>query len=164
MVLLVLTTCVCVSRNADAQLWSRTPTLVDIGTRVRVGLVDSAQQRSPFASPSRRLVGTVRAIAPETLYLDLPDGVSTLSIPRATIRGVRMSLGRPSRIASALDVGSGGAFLCALFLPGLYRHPERRFGPAWRPWVTSAAIGFGAGALVGAVHPYERWRIAWIPE
>jgi len=150
---------------AHAQFWTRGPSLIGVGTRVRVGVIEEGPQRSsPFAVPTQRLQGTVHAIAPDTLYLDLSAAASTVAIPREAIRGVMMSTGRPSRLASAMDMGSAGALLFGLFLPSLVPHPERRFGPSWRPAVASAGIGFGAGAIIGALRPYEFWRVAWIPE
>jgi hypothetical protein len=152
------------SVNAHAQFWTRGPSLIGVGMRVRVGVIEGPQRSSPFARPTQRLQGIVHAIAPETLYLDLSNAANTVAIPREAIRGVQMSTGRPSRLASAMDMGSGGALLFGLFLPSLVPHPERRFGPAWRPAAASVGIGFGVGAIVGALRPYEFWRVAWIPE
>jgi hypothetical protein len=149
-------------RDASAQRGRELP-MIGVGTRVRVGVVDVIS-RSPFASKAQRLQGTVRVIAAETLYVDLSNTVGAVAIPREAIQGVEMSLGRPSRSESAAGVGAVSAVLCALFLPSFVPHADRYFGSGWRGNVASAGIGFGAGALIGALRPYEHWRTSWIPE
>ena len=151
------------SVGAAAQFGRHAPQLIGVGDRVRVGIRKDTS-RGPFGPTAQRLRGTVHAIAPETLYLDLSAVAGTVPIPRATISGVELSMGTPSRVVSALDVGSGGALLGGLFLPSFIPHSERKFGSSARAAVASAGIGFAVAALVGAVLPYERWRPAWIPE
>jgi hypothetical protein len=153
--------------TVGAQLGRRAVHMVAVGTRVRVEVAEGVPQalrQPPFAAGAQRLQGTVHAISPETLYVALSNAVGTVAIPRATIRRVEMSLGRPSRRVSAMDVGTAGAVLFALFMPAFVVQPERRFGSSERAAAVGAGIGFGMGALFGALRPYERWRIAWIPE
>ena len=151
------------STTATAQLWRLAPQLIGVGDRVRVGIRDDTS-RGPFAMAAQHIRGTVHAIAPETLYVDLPDAIGTGPSPRAAIAGVEMSTGAPSRTGCALDVGSAGALLGGLFLPSFIRRADHRFGSSGGAFVASAGIGFGIGALIGVLVPYERWRVAWIPE
>jgi hypothetical protein len=153
--------------TVGAQLGRRAVPMVAVGTRVRVEVVESVPQvfpQSTSAAAAQRLQGTVRAIAPETLYVNLSNAVGTVAIPRVAIQRVGMSLGRPSRRVGAMEVGTAGAVLFALFMPAFVVQPERRFGSSERAAGVGAGIGFGVGALLGALRPYERWRIAWIPE
>lgn len=151
------------SGGAAAQLGRRAPQFISVGDRVRVGIRDDTS-RAPFALAAQRLRGTVHAIAPETLYLDLPSAIGTVPIPRAAIQGVEMSTGTPSRTVSALDFGSAGALLFGLFLPSFIPHAQQRFGSSGGAAAASAGIGLGIGALIGVLAPNERWRVAWIPE
>jgi len=145
---------------AGAQLRG-TPRLIEVGDRVRIGIRQDTS-RSTFEI-AQEVRGLVHAIAPETLYLELPARIGTVPIPRAAIRGVSVSTGTPSRAASALDFGSAGALL-GLVLSSFIPHPEQRFGSSARAAGASIGIGFGVCALIGALSPYERWRVAWIPE
>jgi hypothetical protein len=149
---------------------SRWP-MVEIGTRVRVGVADRVPgipdrtPNWPFPRSVQRLQGTVRAIAPDTLYIDLSNTVGRLAIPRLMIHGVEMSLGRPSRARSAVEAGAAGAAILALLVPAFVVDPGSRwFGSSGRATAAGAGIGFSAGVLFGLLRPYERWRTAWIPE
>ena len=153
--------------TVGAQSGRRAVPMIAVGTRVRVGVVEGVPQvfpQSPFAAVAQRLQGTVHAIAPETLYVDLSNAVGTVAIPRVAIQRVEMTLGRPSRSVSAMQVGTISAVLFALVLPSFVVQPERRFGSSERAAAVGAGIGFGVGTLIGALRPYERWRSAWIPE
>jgi len=150
------------STTATAQFGRASP-LISVRDRVRVG-VRNDTSRSSFTGSAQYIRGTVQAIAPDTLYLDLPSGVGTFAIPRVAIRGVELSTGTPSRAVSALDFGSAGGFLGGLFLPSFMARPEHRFGSRGGAVAASAGIGFAVGALVGGLFPRERWRVAWIPE
>lgn len=136
--------------------------MVQVGERVRIGVTDSIAQ-SPFASASQRLTGTVRGIAPDTLYLELSQAAGPTAIPRARIQGVAISLGRPSRTESAEELGVNGAVLLALLLPWT-GDEKRSTASRLRSAAVGAGVGFAAGALIGLVRPYERWRVAWLPE
>ena len=153
--------------QVDAARWP----MVEIGTRVRVGVADRVpgvpdrMPNWPFPTSVQQLQGTVRAIAPDTLYIDLSNTVGSLAIPRVMIRGVAMSLGKPSRARSALEAGTVGAAILALLVPAYVVDPDSRwFGSSGRATTAGAVIGFSAGVLFGLIRPYERWRIAWIPE
>jgi hypothetical protein len=148
---------------AGAQSGGRAVEMIGVGTRVQVGVLEGTP-RTLFARPAQTLRGSVRAIAPETLYLDLPSAIRTVAVPREAIVQVRMSLGPPSRGASAMEVGVTAAAIFALLMPDFVAHPEQRFGSSFGAGAVRAGIGFSAGALFGLLRPYERWRTAWIPE
>ena len=148
---------------AGAQLWRRPPQLIGVGDRVRVGIRDDTS-RAPLAMAGQHIHGIVHAIAPETLYIDLPQALGTIPVPRAAIRGVQVSMGTPSRAATAVDFGSGGALLGGLFLPSLIPHARQRFGSFGKAAAAGVGIGLGIGALIGALLPHEYWGVAWIPE
>ena len=149
--------------NAGAQPRAPTVYMVDIGARVRVDVTDRFAQ-SPFSPFAQRVQGTVRAIAPDTLYLDLPNTVGTIAIPRIMIQAVATSLGKDSRRASALETGTIAAVIFALVLSSEPVQSERRFGSHWYAAAVGAGTGFGAGVLLATLRPYERWRSAWLPE
>ena len=148
--------------EAGAQLGARTVHMVDIGSRVRIGITEVATL-SPLAPVAQRVQGTVLAIAPDTLYLQVSNTPSTVAIPRIQIQGVETSLG-VSRWQSALQIGSYGAIIGALLLAADFAEPERRFGSDWYAAAVGAGAGFSGGAVIGALLPYEHWRIAWLPE
>ena len=140
----------------------RKPRLIGVGDRVRIGIRQDTS-RSSFVA-AQQIRGIVDAIAPETLYLELPGPIGSVPIPRAAIQGVYVSTGTPSRAASALDFGSAGALLGGLFLPSFIPRAQQRFGSSGRAVAAGVGIGFGVSALIGALFPYEHWRVAWIPE
>ena len=154
-------------RQGDTVRWP----MVEVGTRIRVGVADRVpgvpdrRPDWPFPTRVQRLQGTVRAIARDTLYIDLSNTVGRLAIPRVMIQGVAMSLGKPERARSALQAAAVGAAVLALFVPAFVVDPGSHwFGSAGRATAAGAGIGFSAGFLFGLIRPYERWRTAWIPE
>jgi hypothetical protein len=134
--------------------------MVDTGARVRIGVTERVRH-SPRELRPEPVEGIVRAIASDTLHLRLSTTGNAVAIPRGRIQGVEMSLGPPSRWASAGELGMSGAVLGVLVMTSSWGTRSR---PVWQAGVVGAAAGFGAGAVVGVVHPYERWRIAWLPE
>jgi hypothetical protein len=153
--------------QADTGRWR----MVEIGSRVRVGVADripGVPDRTAdglFPIFVQRLQGTVHAIAPETLYLGVSNAAGRVAIPRIMIERVEMSLGRPSRARSALEAGTVGAVALALLVPAYVVDPDSRwFRSSGRATAAGAVIGLGVGALLGFLRPFERWRVAWIPE
>lgn len=138
--------------------------MADTGSRVRVAVTDSIL-RSPLARlPVRQIRGTITQVASDTLFLRA-DNEGPIAIPRAHIAAVAISLGPPSRWASAQELGGYGAVILALVLQAKAIDPEReRFQSGWHAAAVGAGIGFSAGALIGLVSPYERWRAALLPE
>jgi hypothetical protein len=132
---------------------------VETGARIRVSVV-SAYRQSPFDSRTERLRGTLRAFTAETLYLELPNVMGSLAIPRASIRELEMSLGT-SRWRRALKAGSIGAVIFGLRMWVAHEDPKsHQFHEDWQAAAVGGALGFGAGAWYGSRWPAERWRIA----
>jgi hypothetical protein len=132
---------------------------IDRGARVRVS-IESAYRQSPFDSRTERLRGTLRAFTAETLYLELPNVMGPLAIPRASIRELEMSLGT-SRWPRALKAGSIGALLFGLRMWVAHEDPKsHQFHEDWQAAAVGGVLGFSAGAWYGSRWPAERWRIA----
>jgi hypothetical protein len=144
----------CLAMPVTAGAQGHESSMVTEGIRVRVAVTDTVL-RSPYARPGRlrRIVGTVRAIAPDTIRLEVSATDPPVAIPRILIYTVERSLGR-GREGSARDaalIGGGvGAVLMGFFDEKIQ--------------MAIFGSGYAVGALVGAVRPYERWEHAWIPE
>ncbi|MDQ6689309.1 MAG: hypothetical protein M3Z18_02255 [Gemmatimonadota bacterium] len=135
------------------------PTEVQPGTRVRVWIPETIRQEQP---PERRQVlrGTVESVDGATLHLRVPGTVSSLAIPRTSVRRLDVSRG-VSRGASMVERAVGGAIAGAIGF-ALLNDPKRTGGPHyrtdWRAAGVGAAWGAGGGAVVGLIWPYEQWR------
>lgn len=137
------------------------PAPVDTGARVRVSVASDVRQTWPFAARVHRFQATVRAISADTLYVEVPNTVGRVAVPRASIRWLEVSLGRPSRLARAIEVGIIGAVIFGARTRAAHEDPAtRRFDAAWKAVAVGAAMGFGAGAYFGARQPSERWAVA----
>jgi len=132
--------------------------MVSAGNRVRIGVTDSVHL-SPYGSPSQRLIGIVQSITPDTLYLEVIEGTYPSAIPRELIRGVELSLGPPSRRATAREWGIAGGVYLGLAM--MRRTPHRS---GFQNAMIGTAVGSALGVLYGLVHPREPWRVAWLPE
>ena len=124
---------------------------VDTGYRVRLE-VAKEMRRSPVTLRGTRVVGTIRGISPETLYVRQGSSQGDMAIPRILLQRVEGSLGPPSRFASMKQLAYFGAVLGLIF-------------PSEDGWLRMRLMTAGAvaGALVGIVRPYEQWERAWIP-
>jgi len=124
---------------------------VQRGQRVRVWVPESYAQAN---SPAHRLLlrGTVDDVAADTLRLSVPGTLGALAIPRASIRRLDISRGKPSRIASMLERGIGGAIVTGLVFAAT------QYDSNWDAALAGAAWGGGIGAAFGLVWPTERWR------
>jgi hypothetical protein len=124
---------------------------VDTGARVRLQVANEIR-RSPVALPVTSLIGTIRGISPETLWVQTATSPRDVAIPRIVLQRVEVSLGPPSRWESMKHLTYIGAVLGLLV-------------PIEEGWLRLRlmAAGAGAGAFVGLVRPYERWEQAWIP-
>jgi hypothetical protein len=137
------------------------PAPVDSGARVRVSVASGVRQTWPFAARVHRFQATVRAISADTLYVEVPNTVGRVAVSRASIRWLEVSLGRPSRLARAIEVGVVGAVIFGARMRAAHEDPTtRRFDAAWKAVAVGAAMGFGAGAYFGARQPSERWAMA----
>lgn len=154
MKLLLVITATCLAMPVTLRAQGTESSMIMVGSRVRVTVTDTAL-RSPYARPGRlRLIaGTVRAIAPDTIRLEVSAIDPPVAIPRILIYKVERSLGR-GRAGSARDAALTGGGVGALLM-GLFDEKVR---------LAIFGSGYAVGALVGAVRPYERWAQAWIPE
>src|SRR5688500_10828041 len=113
LLLVAAATCLAMPRTVRAQ--GMESSMVSIGTRVRISVTDTVLP-SPNTRPGRlrQVIGTVLAIAPDTIRLQPSPNDPPVAIPRILIYKVEMSLGR-GRAGSAGDamlVGGGvGAIL-----------------------------------------------------
>jgi hypothetical protein len=147
------------SARAGAQ---PTPSTVAVGMRVRVSIASEILQ-SPFASRDERLLGTIHAISPDTLYLQLPNVIGVAAIPRRSIRRVEIGVG-PSHRGNAVRAGILGASFFGLRLWAVNEDSTtRRFGHSWQAAAVGSAVGFGLGAWLGSKYKTERWRAARLP-
>src|SRR5918992_1123570 len=134
------------------------PTDVAVGSRVRVVVPDSLRQAS---GPWRQqwLRGEVAALAGDTLYLRLQGTAGPVPIRRAAIRRIDRSLGMPTRAESALRGAVGWALLgAALGLTTGWPEGNRDMRSNADAAGLGAAVGAGAGFVLGALFPSERWR------
>jgi len=139
------------------------PADVQRGQRVRVWLPESYPQMN---SPAHRQLmrGIVDDVAADTLRLSVPGAVGSLAIPRASIRRLDLSRGKPSRIASMLERGIGGAIVTGLVFAAtnaIYTSNDNfatQYDSNWDAALAGAAWGGGLGAAIGLVWPTERWR------
>ena len=157
--------------HAQSYIEARRVRMVDTGVEVRIG-VTLMERRSPIlivdgrvrSVVDHRLRGVVRRITPDSLYLEVSDSGAALAIPRALIQGVDLNLGR-SRRESALGVAVNLAVLGGLVMSSKLVDEDRtRYRSDLHAGALGAGVGFGAGAVLGFLFPYERWRTAWIPE
>jgi hypothetical protein len=141
---------------AAQSLQAQWPAAIVPGARVRARLPEMQYQQGN--QRGHLLRGRVSRLSADTLYLAITDSVGPLAVPRNLIQRLDYSRGVPSRFASALTRGLvGGAVLAgtlALFNE-LWDDPGTSTGDAA---LIGAAIGFGTGAIMGAIFPIERWK------
>lgn len=138
---------------------SQFPSRVQPGVRVRVWLPESQQQEH---TPWRRqlLRATVSGVAGDTLRVTVPGAQGLLSVPRADVRRLDVSLGT-SRVASAFERAAGFAIAGAISaaLENDVNSTEwPHYRRTWRAAGEGAKWGAAFGAVVGLVFPTERWR------
>jgi hypothetical protein len=124
------------------------------GERVQLSVRDSLRQE-PILPARQLMVGQfVRATA-DSVWLR-STGASEFSVARLNIKRASVSLGA-SRLRSALTFGAGLAFGfgVAVALDQSDEGHDHRTRDAW----TAAGVGLGAGIIVGALSPYEHWRL-----
>lgn len=142
-----------------APIGAQFPARVAPGVRVRVMLPDSARQ-VPLGPRGQFVVGTVARTTADTLYVVISSATGTVGIARRTMRSLAVSRGVPSRGLSALEQGGRSALLGALdfaVLQGVKRD-DRPFDSTGEAVLVGAAVGFGVGAIIGAISPAERWH------
>jgi len=136
---------------------------IPINARVRVDFPAGGRSRFERIGIGRpqpqSAVGTVEAVHGDTLLLVVRSGAEPLRIPRAAIRSVYLSGGRPPRWRAAFD-GTLGPVLLAATLTAAGAAIHRRPGdasPAEAAATTALWVG-ASGALLAAWHPKERWQ------
>ena len=132
------------------------------GERVRLR-VAAEVTRAPRTLKTQPVVGIIRSIGLDTLYLDLTPA-NAAAVPRILIQRVDRSLGPPSRRQSAGEGAYFGALLGLLIPPVLPKRTAAFVRGPDEGRMVGLAAGFLLGALTGYLLPYERWRPAWIPE
>ena len=134
------------------------PAEVIAGARVRIAVPDSLRQE-PLWPRQQIFIGTVAGVGGDTLYLEVPSTAGRLAVPRASVRRLSVSRGVPSRLESALRHGFEWAVAGALsFYAAQHYDDDAPFDSDGEAALVGAGIGFGLGALLGAVSPSERWR------
>jgi hypothetical protein len=131
---------------------AQTTAALPSGARVRIELSDSLRP-FPLARRTRVMVGRLARATPDTLFLQIgsPD---TLRIARSTVRQLSISLGA-TRSRSAAEQ----ALITSLTVAAVtYAAGERNGVTRNDRALTMGAVGFGFGALLGALRPYEHWR------
>ena len=141
----------CVCLGAPAQAHAQRLADVTPATRLRLLLPDSLRQQ-PLAPRKHFVTGQfVRATA-DSVYLQMsgaaPFGVARVGVPMWVSRGA-------SRGHSALRAGAAlGLFGAAVIYTDGRQGRYHQTSDA----MVGGALGFGVGAIVGAVSPWERWR------
>lgn len=139
------------------------PTPVDTGARVRVSVASEFRQTWPLAARAHRFQGMLRAVSADTLYLELPNVVGRVAVPRTSIRLLEVSTGRPSRWMRAIEWGTLGAMIFGARVVAAHQDPEtRQYSSAWTAFAVGASMGFAAGAYFGGRRPSEGWAMARI--
>ena len=141
---------------AAQSLEAQWPARIVPGARVRARLPEMQYQQGN--QRGHLLRGRVSRLSADTLYLAITDSVGPLAIPRHLIQRLDYSRGVPSRLSSALTRGlvSGAVLAGVLALWNeLEEDPGTSTGDAA---LIGAAVGFGTGAIAGAIFPIERWK------
>jgi hypothetical protein len=141
---------------AAQSLEAQWPAEIVPGARVRARLPERQYQQGN--QRGHLLRGRVSRLSADTLYLAITDSVGPLAIPRQLIQRLDYSRGVPSRLSSALTRGLvGGAVLAATL--ALWNELDEDSGTSTGDAaLIGAAVGFGTGAIVGAIFPIERWK------
>jgi hypothetical protein len=137
---------------------------IPVGARVKIVLSERERQRETRFM--RRLVirGELTAMSAESLWVRPTPVTGIVAVPTARIRRLYESRGVPSRVASLVTDGVGGAVLGAATFAIWYGrtvngnrvdYGEASRGDAAR---RGATTGFTVFGIIGFVLPVERWR------
>lgn len=141
------------------------PDHVQSGARVRVWVPEPyTQEQGPWRR--QQLRGTIADVVGDTIRLSVPGTDGTLAVPRASIRRLDVSRGKPSRAATAFERAVGFAIVGAISValdndPNSSEWPKYRRD--WRAAEEGAKWGAALGAVVGFAWPTERWRRVRLP-
>ena len=121
-------------------------------SRIRLVLVDSLRQGPLF--PARQLVvgQLVRSSADSVTLRLMKSG--EFSVARVGVKQIRVSRG-VSRARSALTVGLSLGLLGVVVV---FEESGNQRYHRTQDRLVAGGIGFGAGALLGALSPFEQWR------
>ena len=119
------------------------------GARVRVTIPDSMRQ-APLIARRQSIIGTFVRATSDTVWLRVA-GPDTIRLPRAST-AVQASRG-VSRTRSAIQFGIGAGVVALLI-----RYPDAHSESARHDALGIAGGSMVAGALIGALSPYESWR------
>ena len=127
--------------------------------RVRIDLPTADRLRF-HRERTQSVIGMLETVRADTLLLVVRPGAMPLRIPRAAVRRVYLSGGRPPRWRAALE----GALLPALVagaISGVAANIHRDPGQPSPGQIaaSSAAWAAASGAFFGAWSPKERWHL-----
>ena len=152
--LLVVLACIAVMPATGLAQRGLDESAIREGTRVRLSVTDHVLPH-PYARAGklRTVSGTLRSIEADTVRVETVAGQPPVVVPRILIEKVERSLGE-TRSGSAGDAALVGGGLGAVSM-GFFREKLQ---------LIVFGTGYVLGAIVGAIHPYERWEEAWLPE
>ena len=125
---------------------------VPADSRVRIVIADSLRQ-GPIFPTRQRVVGVLVRTTTDSVTLRLM-GSGHFSIARSTIKGAQVSRG-VSRGRSAVTFGIATGLLGALVV---YNDGPKGGSHQTQNMLAGGGLGFGVGALIGALSPFETWR------
>jgi hypothetical protein len=138
----------------------RAQSLDSISANTRVRIDFPTGERSRFRRErAQSVVGALEEVRGDTVLLVVRPGAVPLRIPRAAIRTLYISRGRPPRWRGALDGALVPALITAALSAAGASINRRENDPSPAQMAASSAAWVGAsGALLGAWSPKERWR------
>jgi hypothetical protein len=133
------------------------------GTRAKILLLSDTTRIGGFFSDRSILIGRVRELTADTLYVDLASGRARASLSRSAIARFEIAPGEPSRLGGTWSGLIRGAQFGALLVPVVALARRAADGRADdNTGLRSAAFVFGFAATVGAIQGFltraERWR------
>lgn len=144
--LAILSACLGAPARAHAQRLADLPP----ATRLRLLLPDSLRQET-LAPRAQYVVGRFVRATDDSVYLEMsgtaPFGVARAGVPMWVSRGA--SRGR-SALRAGLLLGLVSAYMIHTDIDGRFHQSNDA--------MVAGSIGFGVGAIVGALSPWERWR------
>jgi hypothetical protein len=142
---------------APAGVCAQTLGAIPIHSRVRIDLPGT--ERSRFhRERGQSIVGTLEGVGADTVLLAV-HGEIALRIPRAAVRNLYVSGGRPSRWRAGLNGALFPALITAAVTVVGTSLNRKEGGPSPAQAAGSSAAWAGAsGALLGAWSPKERWH------
>jgi hypothetical protein len=137
---------------------------IPVGARVRIVIGERERQRETRFGRRMVVRGELTAMSAESLWVRPTPVTGILAIPKSDVRRIYQSRGVPSRVASMLMDGVGGALLgaaeCALFYGKDVYGRTANCGETSRgdAAIRGATTGFAVFGVIGLVFPVERWR------